>query len=88
MHVDVLLRFIEWFPKVIVIVGVSGIFGLSMILALLSDLTSLMSMHITLAYRLIRIGYRSQLLLAKSLFNLFRGMWRMTLQPADSYLVN
>ncbi|PAV22351.1 n-acetylglucosaminyl transferase component gpi1 [Pyrrhoderma noxium] len=70
---DVLLRFIEMFPKAIVIVGVSGIFGLSMILALLSDLTSLMSVHITLAYRLIRIGYRSQLLLAKSLFNLFRG---------------
>lgn len=70
---EVLVRAIKAFPFVIGVVGISGIFGLSMILALMSDLMSIMTVHITVAYRLIRVGYRNQLLMAKSLFNLFRG---------------
>ncbi|KAL5495298.1 GPI1 [Sanghuangporus weigelae] len=60
-------------PSVITIIGISGILGMTMILASLSDLISLLSIHLSISYAITRVAFKTQLLMAKSLFNLFRG---------------
>ncbi|OCB88557.1 hypothetical protein A7U60_g4260 [Sanghuangporus baumii] len=60
-------------PSVITIIGMSGILGMTMVLASLSDLISLLSIHLSMSYAITRVAFKAQLLMVKSLFNLFRG---------------
>ncbi|KAF8639304.1 hypothetical protein AX17_001585 [Amanita inopinata Kibby_2008] len=59
--------------------------GASFALALLIDLLSLLTAHITLSYALSRVVYRRSLLAARSLFNLFRGKRYNVLRHRTDY---
>ncbi|KAH8120284.1 Gpi1-domain-containing protein [Phellopilus nigrolimitatus] len=61
------------FPTIILIYGSSGVFGLTMILTLLSDLTSFLTVHLSVSYLTVRMAFKNQLMMLNSLFNLFRG---------------
>jgi hypothetical protein len=60
-------------PVVVYGIGVSGIFGASMIMSLASDAVGLMTAHIYLFYTIAARIYNWQLGVLWSLFNLFRG---------------
>ena len=62
------------FPKAIYVIGLSGIFGASMILSLFSDLLIFLTPQIYLFYIIAARIYNWQLSVLWSLFNLFRGI--------------
>jgi phosphatidylinositol N-acetylglucosaminyltransferase subunit Q len=60
-------------PSIIGIIGLSGMFGGSMVLSLLSDFLSFMTIHIYLFYMVAAKIFNWQLTILYSLFNLFQG---------------
>lgn len=60
-------------PYIVSGIGLTGLFGLSMIFASSSDVISCLTMHIDIVYSVIRAAFKAQLTLARSLFDLFRG---------------
>lgn len=62
-----------YLPHVIFGIGLSGCLGMTFILSLLSDVLSVLSLHIYLCYLLATTVFRQQLRLALSLWHLFRG---------------
>lgn len=67
-------------PQIIHIIGLSGIFGVSMIISLLSDLLALMTLHVYCFYMVAARIFNWQLIILYSLFNLFRGKKRNMLR--------
>ena len=64
-----------YFPWIFKIMGIVGWFGLTMILSLGSDLLSLFTLHLYLAYIIATGIFAGQVSVAHSLWNLFRGMY-------------
>ncbi|KIJ27846.1 hypothetical protein M422DRAFT_190474 [Sphaerobolus stellatus SS14] len=62
-----------YFPLIFKTMGIFGWFGLTMILSLGSDLLSLFTLHLHLAYLIATGIFAGQLNVAHSLWNLFRG---------------
>ena len=60
-------------PQIIHIIGLSGIFGVSMIISLLSDFLAFMTLHVYCFYMVAARIFNWQLITLYSLFNLFRG---------------
>lgn len=60
-------------PQIIHVIGLSGIFGVSMIISLLSDLLAFMTLHVYCFYMVAARIFNWQLMILYSLFNLFRG---------------
>ncbi|KAI8328411.1 N-acetylglucosaminyl transferase component-domain-containing protein [Blakeslea trispora] len=60
-------------PQIIHFVGLSGIFGITMITSLLSDFLAFMTLHIYCFYMVAARIFNWQLVILSSLFNLFRG---------------
>ncbi|EJD03990.1 Gpi1-domain-containing protein [Fomitiporia mediterranea MF3/22] len=71
---SVVLIYISYaLPTIIELIGISGVLGMTMILACTSDLVSLLTAHLFMAYTVVRVAFRTQLLTTNSLYNLFRG---------------
>src|SRR5579859_610777 len=68
------------FPLIITVVGYSGFIGMSLSISLLSDLLSLLTMHISSFYIASARIYDWQLSILISLFHLFRGKKRNVLR--------
>lgn len=62
-------------PQIIHVIGLSGIFGVSMIISMLSDLLAFMTLHVYCFYMVAARIFNWQLMILYSLFNLFRGKW-------------
>ena len=62
-------------PQIIHVIGLSGIFGVSMIISMLSDLLAFMTLHVYCFYMVAARIFNWQLMILYSLFNLFRGRW-------------
>ncbi|RCH80838.1 phosphatidylinositol N-acetylglucosaminyltransferase subunit gpi1, partial [Rhizopus stolonifer] len=60
-------------PQMIHFIGFSGIFGITMIISLSSDLLAFMTLHIYCFYMVAARIFNWQLVILNSLFNLFRG---------------
>ncbi|KAI8086766.1 N-acetylglucosaminyl transferase component-domain-containing protein [Halteromyces radiatus] len=69
-----------WTPRIIYMIGGSGIFGVSMIIALLSDMLACMTMQIYCFYMVAARIFNWQLITLYALFNLFRGKKRNMLR--------
>ncbi|CDH55509.1 n-acetylglucosaminyl transferase component gpi1 [Lichtheimia corymbifera JMRC:FSU:9682] len=67
-------------PQIIHVIGLSGIFGVSMIISLLSDLLAFMTLHVYCFYMVAARIFNWQLMILYSLFNLFRGKKRNMLR--------
>ena len=65
--------FLPFLDLIVGVIGLSGIFGASMIFSVTSDLLSLVTFHIYLFYVVASKIYNWQLRLLLSLFHLFRG---------------
>jgi phosphatidylinositol glycan class Q protein len=59
-------------------IGLSGLFGVSMICALISDIISFTTLHLYLFYLISAKLYSWEINVIISLFRLFRGMWVIT----------
>ncbi|KZT04877.1 Gpi1-domain-containing protein [Laetiporus sulphureus 93-53] len=62
-----------YFPWLFWMTGVMGSCGMTMIVSLLSDTLSLLTLHLNVCYLLSATAFRHELQLAGSLWNLFRG---------------
>lgn len=60
-------------PEIIRFIGLSGVLGGTMVLSLLSDFLSFMTLHIYLFYLVAAKIFNWQLTILYSLFNLFQG---------------
>ncbi|KAJ3273225.1 phosphatidylinositol N-acetylglucosaminyltransferase subunit gpi1 [Terramyces sp. JEL0728] len=69
-----------YFPAVFYFIGCCGIFGSSMVVALLSDLLKLCTLHLQLFYTISARIYHWVLQIIDSTFNLFRGKKRNPLR--------
>ncbi|KAI8141850.1 N-acetylglucosaminyl transferase component-domain-containing protein [Fennellomyces sp. T-0311] len=67
-------------PQIIHVIGLSGIFGVSMIISLLSDFLAFMTLHVYCFYMVAARIFNWQLITLYSLFNLFRGKKRNMLR--------
>lgn len=67
-------------PQIIHIIGISGIFGVSMVISLFSDLLAFMTLHVYCFYMVAARIFNWQLIILYSLFNLFRGKKRNMLR--------
>ncbi|KAI7861319.1 N-acetylglucosaminyl transferase component-domain-containing protein [Spinellus fusiger] len=67
-------------PQIVYIIGVSGVFGVSMIISLSSDVLAFMTLHVYCFYMVAARIFNWQLLILYSLFNLFRGKKRNLLR--------
>ncbi|KAI8605136.1 N-acetylglucosaminyl transferase component-domain-containing protein [Dissophora ornata] len=67
-------------PTVINLIGLSGVFGATMALSLISDLLAFTTLHIYWFYMVAARIFHWQLTILYSLFNLFRGKKRNTLR--------
>ncbi|KAF8491941.1 N-acetylglucosaminyl transferase component-domain-containing protein [Gautieria morchelliformis] len=65
--------FAPHFPAILSVLGITGRFGMTMILSLLSDLLSILTGHLYLSYLIATVIFSRQLSIAHSLWNLFRG---------------
>jgi phosphatidylinositol N-acetylglucosaminyltransferase subunit Q len=65
--------FAPHFPAILRVLGITGRFGMTMILSLLSDLLSMLTGHLYLSYLIATMIFSRQLSIAHSLWNLFRG---------------
>ncbi|KAI3630784.1 hypothetical protein MIR68_012219 [Amoeboaphelidium protococcarum] len=73
MWIHVLDKVLDLMPQLLGLVGMSGVFGCTMILAIAADLSFLLNLHIVLFYTFAAKIYNWQLQILYSLFNLFRG---------------
>ncbi|KAG9307774.1 hypothetical protein G9A89_023339 [Geosiphon pyriformis] len=72
-------------PTIIRMIGISGFFGASMVLSLLSDFLSFMTLHIYSFYMVAARIFNWQPTILYSLFNLFRGKkWNTLRNRIDS----
>lgn len=71
---DVLTYIAPFYPQVVYAIGISGWTGLTMSLSAISDVTSLLTMHLYVCYLVATTIFDHQLRTAGSLWNLFRGM--------------
>lgn len=69
----VLSHVAPYFPAIIYFIGLSGWAGLTMSMSLVSDLLSLLTVHLYVCYLLATAVFANQLRTAGSLWNLFRG---------------
>lgn len=69
-----------WTPRLIYLIGCSGIFGVSMVIALLSDMLACLTMQIYCFYMVAARIFNWQLITLYALFNLFRGKKRNMLR--------
>jgi phosphatidylinositol glycan class Q protein len=60
-------------PIIVKVIGMSGIFGVSMIISLSSDLLAFMTLHVYWFYMVAARIFNWQFTILYSLFNLFRG---------------
>lgn len=60
-------------PQIIHAIGLSGIFGVTMLISLSSDFLAFMTLHIYCFYMVAARIFNWQLVILYSLFNLFRG---------------
>ncbi|KAI8973580.1 N-acetylglucosaminyl transferase component-domain-containing protein [Mycotypha africana] len=67
-------------PRIIYTIGLSGIFGITMIISLSSDFLAFMTLHVYCFYMVAARIFNWQLLILSSLFNLFRGKKRNILR--------
>ncbi|KAI9469792.1 MAG: N-acetylglucosaminyl transferase component-domain-containing protein [Benjaminiella poitrasii] len=67
-------------PLIIYIIGLSGIFGVTMIISLSSDFLAFMTLHIYCFYTVAARIFNWQFVILSSLFNLFRGKKRNILR--------
>ncbi|KAG0170356.1 phosphatidylinositol N-acetylglucosaminyltransferase subunit gpi1 [Apophysomyces sp. BC1015] len=67
-------------PQIIHMIGVSGMFGVSMIISLSSDFLAFMTLHVYCFYMVAARIFNWQLVILFSLFNLFRGKKRNILR--------
>ncbi|KAI0649851.1 N-acetylglucosaminyl transferase component-domain-containing protein [Trametes meyenii] len=68
-----LSRAAAYFPALVGTIGVSGCFGMTMIVSLLSDTLGVLTAHLYACYFISAAVFSQQLSLAGSLWNLFRG---------------
>ncbi|KAH9851050.1 N-acetylglucosaminyl transferase component-domain-containing protein [Lenzites betulinus] len=68
-----LARVAPYFPAFVWLIGVSGCCGMTMIVSLLSDALSVLTLHLYACYYISATVFSHQLSLAGSLWNLFRG---------------
>jgi phosphatidylinositol glycan class Q protein len=67
-------------PQIIHIIGLSGVFGVTMIISLSSDFLAFMTLHVYCFYMVAARIFNWQLVILNSLFNLFRGKKRNILR--------
>ncbi|OAD68133.1 hypothetical protein PHYBLDRAFT_79399 [Phycomyces blakesleeanus NRRL 1555(-)] len=67
-------------PQIVHLIGLSGVFGVSMIISLSSDFLAFMTLHVYCFHMVAARIFNWQLLILHSLFNLFRGKKRNTLR--------
>ncbi|KAI0672228.1 N-acetylglucosaminyl transferase component-domain-containing protein [Trametes maxima] len=68
-----LSRAAPYFPALVGAIGMSGCFGMTMVVSLLSDTLSMLTAHLYACYVISATVFSQQLSLAGSLWNLFRG---------------
>ncbi|ORX61329.1 Gpi1-domain-containing protein [Hesseltinella vesiculosa] len=69
-----------WTPKILYFIGCSGVFGISMVIALLSDMLAVLTMQLYCFYMVAARIFNWQLVTLYALFNLFRGKKRNMLR--------
>ncbi|KAI8067120.1 N-acetylglucosaminyl transferase component-domain-containing protein [Gongronella butleri] len=69
-----------WTARILWMIGYSGIFGVSMVIALLSDMLAVLTMHLYCFYMVAARIFNWQLVTVYALFNLFRGKKRNMLR--------
>lgn len=67
-------------PQIIHLIGLSGVFGVTMVIALSSDFLAFMTLHVYCFYMVAARIFNWQLVILNSLFNLFRGKKRNILR--------
>ncbi|GAN01193.1 N-acetylglucosaminyltransferase subunit [Mucor ambiguus] len=67
-------------PQIIHLIGMSGVFGVTMIISLSSDFLAFMTLHVYCFYMVAARIFNWQLVILSSLFNLFRGKKRNILR--------
>ncbi|KAI8876187.1 Gpi1-domain-containing protein [Backusella circina FSU 941] len=67
-------------PQIIHIIGLSGVFGVTMVISLLSDFLAFLTLHVYCFYMVAARIFNWQLVILYSLFNLFRGKKRNILR--------
>ncbi|KAG2214289.1 hypothetical protein INT47_000845 [Mucor saturninus] len=67
-------------PQIIHAIGLSGVFGVTMIISLSSDFLAFMTLHVYCFYMVAARIFNWQLVILNSLFNLFRGKKRNILR--------
>ncbi|KAL0140639.1 N-acetylglucosaminyl transferase component-domain-containing protein [Mucor lusitanicus] len=67
-------------PQIIHLIGLSGVFGVTMIISLSSDFLAFMTLHVYCFYMVAARIFNWQLVILSSLFNLFRGKKRNILR--------
>ncbi|KAG2231861.1 hypothetical protein INT48_006053 [Thamnidium elegans] len=67
-------------PHIIHAIGISGVFGVTMIISLSSDFLAFMTLHVYCFYMVAARIFNWQLVILNSLFNLFRGKKRNILR--------
>lgn len=69
----VLSMLLPYFPSIVYAVGLSGLLGMTMIISVTSDILSIVTLSIYVSYLCAAYIFSLQLIMAGSLFNLFRG---------------
>jgi phosphatidylinositol glycan class Q protein len=64
---------LPYFPLILYCIGCGGILGMTMVLSLVSDALSILTLHTYVCYLLATTVFARLLKLLGSLFNLFRG---------------
>jgi len=67
---------VPYLPSLIYVIGVMSYTGMTTAVSLISDLMGLLTAHIYICYLISNTIYHSQLSMAGSLWNLFRGKTR------------
>lgn len=70
----ILIAIAPYYPVLFWVAGVTGCFGMTIVISLLADVLRFLTAHLSLCYYLSAIVFRLQLGLIRSLWNLFRGM--------------
>jgi len=69
----ILIAIAPYYPVLFWVAGVTGCFGMTIVISLLADVLRFLTAHLSLCYYLSAIVFRLQLGLIRSLWNLFRG---------------
>lgn len=70
---DILRALLPHFPTIVYVTGLSGYGGLTVPLALFSDIFNALTLHISLSYLGLKNALSYQIFAMRSLFSLFRG---------------